>query len=393
MGQHLSIVNQQIVDWTNEDEMALDSNSITFANGKENINLFLSMKTLSDPSTNQTQYNSNNQMLSSERSLIKQIQNHLLLLTKTHEFTETNTKVNKILMENSFVLVADHYRKALQEIKTIFDKQQQLQKSLRKKLGNDNNTNECIFAESFAESSVTNKNILLTETTTSIHGAQTSTVEEEMQQKAEIETQKFSYFAIQLLTSLLLVSIKANERIDSSIATQIIILASQLFEQIPIRFLSSFELSANSNNLMFKSLKPLINYINELSLSTDPILAAQAVQILLKFSIAQASFHDLLPIISKLIFNTTDIYNVRYLFGQLNNSLTKILTQFEQEKQELENRPPNDFDSREDKANDIISKKTAGQRIFFDHSNCICSPPQVKFLIEETRIFLSADAK
>ncbi|CAF1073914.1 unnamed protein product [Rotaria sordida] len=357
MGQYLSNVNSQIVDWTNKNETVLSPESIVSGNGKESINLFLSIKTLADTTINSTQYDTNNQILNSEKLLIKQIQNYLLLLTKSNEVIEINTKINKILIENGFMPVIDHYQKALQEMKAIFDKQQQLQKSLRKKLDDDNNNDRSIFAESCIESSTKEKNIPPVATTTSIDSAQKSTV---AQQRIEIEAQQFSYFAIQLLTSLLLVSIKANERVDPSITSQIIILASQLCEQIPIKYLLSFELSSNSNSLMFKSLKPLINYINELSLSTDPILATQATQILLKFSIVQASFKDLLPIISKLIFNTTDIFNVRYLFLQLNNCLTETINQFEQEKQQLDNGSQDDSNYREDKANDTISKKTTG---------------------------------
>ncbi|CAF3116800.1 unnamed protein product [Rotaria sp. Silwood2] len=357
MGQHLSSVNSQIVDWTTKDGAVLSPDSIASGNGKENINLFLSMETLADTTISKTQYDNNNSILNSEKLLIKQIQNYLLLLTKANEVTEINTKVNKTLMENGFVPVIDRYRKTLKEMKVMFDQQQQLQKSLRKKIDDDNDNDQSIFAEPFIKSSANDKNILSVATTTSIHDAQTSTV---AQQRREIENQQFSYFAIQLLTSLLLVSIKANERVDSSINSQVITLASQLCEQIPIKYLSSLEVSLNSNSLMFKSLKPLTNYINELCLSPDRILASQAVQILLKFSITQASFKDLLPIISKLIFNKIDIYNVRFLFLQLNNCLTEIINQFEQEKQQLDNGSQYASDGREDKTNSTISKKTTG---------------------------------
>jgi hypothetical protein len=281
------------------------------------------LKTFADATTNQTQYHNNNQIFNSEKLLTKQIQNYLLILTKANELTEINTKVNKLLMENGFVPVADRYRKAFQEMKVIFDKQQQLQKSLRKKLDDDNN--QSIFSEPCNESST-----------------------------KEIDAQQYSYFAIQLLTSLLLVSIRANERIDPSISLQIIILASQLCEQIPIKALWSFKESSNSSSLMFKSLKPLINHVNELSLSTDRILATQAVQILLKFSIMQASFKDLLPIISKLIFNTTDVYNLHHLFLQMNDCLTEASKQCEQ----LEKASQCDSDHREDNKNDANSTKT-----------------------------------
>ncbi|CAF3541029.1 unnamed protein product [Rotaria sordida] len=241
MGQYLSNVNSQIVEWTNKNETVLSPESIVSGNGKESINLFLSIKTLADTTINSTQYDTNNQILNSEKLLIKQIQNYLLLLTKSNEVIEINTKINKILIENGCMPVIDHYQKALQEMKAIFDKQQQLQKSLRKKLDDDNNNDRSIFAESCIESSTKEKNIPPAATTTSIDSAQKSTV---AQQRIEIEAQQFSYFAIQLLTSLLLVSIKANERVDPSITSQIIILAifpnTKLTEVHETRFTGEF---------------------------------------------------------------------------------------------------------------------------------------------------------
>jgi hypothetical protein len=53
MGQHLSNVNSHIVEWINKDESVLSSDSIISGNGKDNMNLFLSMKTFADSTTNQ----------------------------------------------------------------------------------------------------------------------------------------------------------------------------------------------------------------------------------------------------------------------------------------------------------------------------------------------------
>ncbi|CAF3558601.1 unnamed protein product [Rotaria socialis] len=304
MGQHLSNVNSKLVDWASQYGTKLAPDSIITGNGKENISPFVSMKTLADATTNQ--------ILSSEKLLIKQIQNYLLSLSKANELVEINAEINKILMESCFAPIIDRYQSELQGLKAIVDKQQELQKYFKK--------------------TIREKNISLVETATSIGIIEKSSVANEIQHIEANEAQPFSCFAINLLASLLLVSIKAQERIDPSIATQIITSASPLFEQIPIRNLSPDELSSNINSLVSKSLAPLINYLNELSMSEDHALARPAVQILLTFSIAHGSFKDLLPIISRLIFNSTDIYNVRDLIAKMNNKLTETINQFEQSK-------------------------------------------------------------
>ncbi|CAF2104570.1 unnamed protein product [Rotaria magnacalcarata] len=304
MGQHLSNVNLKLVDWASKDGTKLAPDAIIAGNGQENISPFVSMKTLADTTTNQ--------ILSSEKLLIKQIQNYLLSLSKANKLVEINAEINKILMETCFVPIIDRYRSELQGLKNIVDKQQELQKHFKK--------------------TIREKNTSLVETATSIGTIEKSTVANEMQHIEANEVQPFSCFAINLLASLLLVSIKAQERIDPSIAAQIITSASPLVEQIPIRNLSSDELSSNANSLMSKSLAPLISYINELSMSEDHALTRPAVQILLTFSIAHGSFKDLLPIISRLIFNSTDIYNVRDLITKMNNQLTETINQFEQSK-------------------------------------------------------------
>lgn len=298
MGQQLSNVNSSVIDWMNQNGAIPNSDSILSEDSKENINLFLSVKTFADATVNGAQRHNGSQILSSEELLTKQIQNYLLILTKANDLIEITTKVDQLFLENGFTLVADRYRQAFQDMRVIFDKQCTLQKAMRQKFSDDNNTSQCIFSETCSESS---------------------------------STQQFSYFAIQLLTSLLLVSIRINEKIDPSISSQIIIVASQLCEQIPIKTLCPCQNSlTSSDRLMFKSLKPLIDYIKELSLLADSILATQALKILLKLSVAQGSFKDLLSIISRMIFNTTDVYNLQHLFRQMNDCLIESSEQLEQ---------------------------------------------------------------
>jgi hypothetical protein len=170
---------------------------------------------------------------------------------------------------------------------------EQLQISLTKKLKIDSNMNLSIFLQSYIDSTINDRD------------------------------QQLSYFAIQSLTSILLILIKSAEKNDPTIIHQILILTGQLCEQLPMECLSS------ENTLLFKSLEPLTNYINELSLSTDSILLKQIIQIRLSFSIAKGSFKDLLPLLNELIFNTTEIYNVQSLIIQMNNFLTETINEYE----------------------------------------------------------------
>lgn len=305
MGQVLSDVNSEIIRWIDNDRAVFTLDSLLSGNGKENIDLFLPTKALIDTTPKRISF--------SERVLIKQIQHYLLLLTETHELTDMNNKISKTLIENGLTAITHCYRNALLEMKTIVDKQRQLRNLLIR--------------------TIHDRSILLIDTINSTQNNQNTTIANEIQDKGDIEDKNLFYTAINLLTTLLLVSIKAHEQTDPSIGSQIVATAASLCEQISIKSLSYYnQSSTNSTNAIFQSLKPLITYMHELSISSDRAVASQAITVLLKFSIAQKSFRDLLPVIKKLIFNSIDVYDVRHLFVQLNHSLTQTINQFEQEK-------------------------------------------------------------
>ncbi|CAF4720715.1 unnamed protein product, partial [Rotaria magnacalcarata] len=134
---------------------------------------------------------------------------------------------------------------------------------------------------------------------------------------------------------MLLMLLKSVHKSDSTIVHQMLIVKNQLLEKIPLNYLSS-NIYKRSNNL-FKSLKPLTDYIQELSMQADidPFAANQSIKILFNFSVMKASFKDILPLIRKLIFNTNDSFDVRKLFVKLNKHLMIRMDQFEKEKQTL----------------------------------------------------------
>ena len=276
MGQQLFKVHLNIDDTT-----LADSNTNLSTVDKDDISFFFPLT-----SSDSTELNNDQQTSNSQIEYVKNIQNYISTLTKPIQWEEFNTEIDRILME----IGADKsngpsYQKIVNEIKERLEYKQQLQTALIQKLENDNYTTQSIFSQPLNQS------------------------------------EQLSYFAIQSLISILLILIKSTEKNDPTVIQQILMLTSQLCEQLPMNSLSS------TNNFLFKSLEPLTNYLHELSSITDPIISKQATQILLNFAVAKGSFKDILILLNKLIFNTTDIYNLQGLFIQLNNGLTKTMNE------------------------------------------------------------------
>jgi hypothetical protein len=318
--------------------------------GKDDISLFIPLKTSSDPTTNSTELNKDYPMLNSQIEFVKQIQNDLLLLTKSSQWEDINTKINEILAVDASVFVADCHRRLTQEIEDLLENKQRLRTAVIKKTKDDTYADVSIFTQSFIDSSSEHAIALSTETANNSNHAQ-----QLPKLKADYQAEQLSYFAIQSLISILLILIKSAEKNDPMIIHQILILTSQLCEQLPMNCLSS----SNKNTFLIRSLKPLINYINELSsTNNDPLVAKQTMKILLSFSIAKGSFKDILFLLRELIFTNTDIHIVHGLLIQLNNGLTEIVNEWEKEKQQLTD--DNESDSDPNKDNDTASKTITG---------------------------------
>ncbi|CAF4891601.1 unnamed protein product [Rotaria sp. Silwood1] len=191
-------------------------------------------------------------------------------------------------------------------MQSIINKQEQLKNSYSEKLKDDENEMNSIFSETLIDS----EKIL-----------------------DEQQVKELSFFAVQSLITMLLMLLKSVHKSDSTIVHQMLNLTNQLVEQIPLNCLSS-DVYKRSHNL-FKSVKPLTDYCQELSIQTDidPIAANQSIKILFHFSVMKASFKDILPLIRKLIFNTNDIFDIRKLLVKLNKHLTMTLDRFQKENQ------------------------------------------------------------
>ncbi|CAF3851995.1 unnamed protein product [Rotaria sordida] len=227
MGQQLSHVNEKLLSMTNNDSTQLTSDAIIADSGKDDILTLLNVR-------NPLESNGSNPIPVSERFHTKQIQTHLFQLTNSVEHKAINLEIYDILFENVFKNdLASHSQKTINEVEAILNQQQKLQTALMKKIQEEKNANQSIF----------NKD------------------------KAERQAQQLSYFAIQSLTSILLILIKSAEKHDPTIVQQILTLASQLCEQMPMKCLSF----ATNGTFLVKSLKPLTTYISDLSSQEDPI--------------------------------------------------------------------------------------------------------------------------
>ncbi|CAF5025614.1 unnamed protein product [Rotaria sp. Silwood1] len=306
MGQQISLSDFKIPDLlaTNNQQ----SNKALSANETEDIHLFLPFDIINEINKNFTSLP--NQKISNELSitkevLINQIRNDISDFSNLFEVKKFNMEIAEII-KKIFDYIATTNTNLQNSMQSITNKQEQLKNSYSEKLKDDENEMNSIFSETLID---------------------LEKISDEQQVK------ELSFFAVQSLITMLLILLKSVHKSDSTIVHQMLNLTNQLVEQIPLNCLSS-DVYKRSHNL-FKSLKPLTNYIQELSIQTDidPIAANQSIKILFHFSVMKASFKDILPLIRKLIFNTNDIFNIRKLLVKLNKHLTTTLDRFQKENQ------------------------------------------------------------
>ncbi|CAF4898615.1 unnamed protein product [Rotaria sp. Silwood1] len=315
MGQQVSSTNLKPPDLlvTNIQQ----SNQILSNDRTEDVHLFLPLDVINSISQNSIE------LPITKQTLIKQIRADLSLLTNSTGLDEFNKEIAGIIQQ-IFDCIATTNTNLQNAIQSNIHKEQQLKKSYAEKLKDDENTTTSIFDQPFVDSSseenISNEN-------------QTNNNSIKQIRLHQFQAEQLSFFAVQSLISMLMMLMQSAQAYDSNIVHRMLILTNQLVEQIPLNYLSPDVYKKSSN--LFKSLKPLVNYINESSIQTeiDPIAANQSITILLNFSIIKGSFKDILPLISKLLFNTTDIYDIRRLFIELNKDLTTMMNQFKKEKQ------------------------------------------------------------
>ncbi|CAF3581442.1 unnamed protein product [Rotaria sp. Silwood1] len=356
MGQQLSNINLKAFDATNTDDTEFNYDTIASRSGDENIYLFSWIKNLDDMTTGSIGFD---QIASTHIQLIKKIQKDLSLLTHKADMMKINSDINEILMTDVFPSISVRCRETIEEIIGIVKQQEQLALNifLKQKLKENENIDESMSAESFHDTFSEDIDACNIDDTIDNDNTHESNVDKQEIEQAKFHSQQVSCFSIQSLTSLLIILIKSAEKNDPTIVQELLTLAIQLCDQIPINSFKSSELSPIIDNHWLESLKPLTSYINELSLSKNVMMANKAMKILLSFSIAKASFKDILPILGKLIFNKANVYDVRRLFIRLNHVLTKALNKIEKKKQQ-QNHDSNDDKFAQDTYDDITSNET-----------------------------------
>ncbi|CAF3356499.1 unnamed protein product [Rotaria socialis] len=306
MGQQVSLADLKIPDLfaTNTQH----SDEVSSTNETEDIHLFLPFNIVNE--INKNSHSFHNQKRSNELSITKQtlinhIRNDISVFSNLSGVNEFNTGIAEII-KKIFDYIETTNTTLRNSMQSTITKQKQLKNSYVEKLKDDENENTSIFSEILNNS---------------------EKISDEQQAK------ELSFFAVQSFINMLLVLLESVQKSDFTIVHQMLSLTIRLVEQIPLNYLSS-DVYKRSHNL-FKSLKPLINYMQQLSLQTDidPIAANQSIEILFNFSTVKASFKDILPLIRKLIFNTNDIFDIRKLLIKLNKHLTMTIDRFEKEKQ------------------------------------------------------------
>ncbi|CAF2026628.1 unnamed protein product, partial [Rotaria magnacalcarata] len=282
MGQQVSLTDLKTPDLLSTNNQ--QPNEVLSNDQTEDIHLFLPFAIIKE-------INQNSSELSiAKEKLINQIRNDISVSSNLSGVNEFNAKIVEIIKKMLDYIATKHT--CLQNsIQSIINKQKQLKDSYGEKLRDDENATTAIFPEALIDS---------------------EKVSNEQQLK------ELSFFAVESLIAMLLVLLKSVHNSDSTIVHQMLILKNQLLERIPLNYISS-DICKRSNNL-FKSLKPLTDFIQELSMQTgiDPFAT---------------SFKDILPLIRKIIFNTNDIFDVRKLFVKLNKHLMIRMDQSEKEKQ------------------------------------------------------------
>lgn len=321
MGQQLFKAHFEI-----NDNFEIDSDTISSITGQDDISYFFPSKS-SDIKPHSHEFNNNDQNSHSHIESIKRTRHDLSLLTKLIKWEEINSEINDILMNNVFNLLVEQNKQIIKDVNERLTYTKQLQTSFMKKLKDDTYNNISIFAQSCI---VNSSDDTATET------------EDDKNKKSKLLSKQLSYLGIQSLSSILLVLIKSAEKNDPVIVNEILTLTSELCEQLPMKCLSS------DNIFLFKSLKPLTNYIQQLTLASDPIISKQATKILLSFFVAKGSFKDILSLLNKLVFNTNDIYLVHGLIIQLNDGFTKNLNELEKLKQSSNSNEKLDADFDDD---------------------------------------------
>lgn len=308
MGTSFSLINDKILQSFNPHSINFSFHDVIPEHDPDNILLSLY---LSNPyCTNDPTNTDHSELIQiSEQQFVHEIQKQIFKSTYSKTWDSIDSEIHGLLIESFRKSLIDYFGEAIEDIETLWTIQNKLKESLKENMANQLNIIQSIFSYRCINSTENNQ-----------------------EQRMKMQLQQVSYFAIQSLSSIILLLIQSVAKTEPTIIHQVLTLTNQLCEQMPMKCLSSSVFTLPTHHFLSKSLKPLSNYITDLSLSNDPIIAKQALQILLHFAIAKGSFGDLLSLLYKLIFDTNNMYDAQGLFIQLNIGLEQTLEELELKK-------------------------------------------------------------
>ncbi|CAF5137585.1 unnamed protein product, partial [Rotaria sp. Silwood1] len=142
-------------------------------------------------------------------------------------------------MTDIFPLIYVSCKDAIEEIIAIMKKQEQLMLNifLKQNLEENENIDQSIPTDPFPETFSTDMDEC------NIDNTNESDDDKQEMDQAKFNVQKVSYFSIQSLTSLLMILIKSAEKNDPTFVQELLTLAIQLCDQIPINSFISFKFS------------------------------------------------------------------------------------------------------------------------------------------------------
>lgn len=225
-----------------------------------------------------------------EIEYVRRIRQHIHELTKFDSWDQINKRVHQFIQDDLLIAVENEEQDNILAINESLSNRNEIQSLMESKMNTtDNRTQLDLY--------------------------QSSNLDEKEREK------QLSCFGIQSLLSILLLLIRATEKHDSIVIPQILNLSLQISQQLPLKSLSSSSVGMN----FIDSLKPLVDFIEELTKSEDQTVSKQARLVLLSFAIAKGSLKDLLPWLQLLISDRTNTYESAGIFRQFNYRLNEIL--------------------------------------------------------------------
>ena len=287
MDQNLYNVHTEIIDSTSLTTEFTQSVDLRSSHSQENF-WFLS---------NEQHVNLPEKTFSRDAQIqsINTIREHLTALTKCNAWNVIKEQLSETIKTNVTKMIKEYYETIFQEIDHFKKKKEIFRKRIDETFEDNRSQTQRLSSGKSSDISIDTKN--------------------------ERMKMELSSFGIRSLISTVLLLIRSAEKHDPSLVDEILVFATELTRQLPVKCLSSYKIDPS----WIKSLEPLIVYMNGLSTRSNPSLVGQAQMILLSMAMAKGSLKDLLPLIMFFFVDKNSTYRVAHLFRRWNEDLSENL--------------------------------------------------------------------